>query len=75
LQRCGNRLAQRQNAGVGGVFGLAILNGGDGGVFGELRRVEIRLAGAEIDHIFSAPPQLADQIGERQRLRWLNASS
>ena len=53
-----NRIAQFGGSGHGGIFREVPLNRGDGGVFDVLRRREVRLARAEIDHVDSLRAQL-----------------
>ena len=46
-----DRIAQLGRAGHSRVLGEVALDGGDGSIFDVLRRSEMRLAGAKVDHV------------------------
>ena len=57
---------QVENAGVGGVVGLALLNRPDGPVRHDARRVKIRLPRRKVDDVFARGPTAARLLGDRQ---------
>ena len=61
-----HRRLQLRNAVDVGVFGLAAADGGDGRFLDIVRRVEVRFAGAQSDHVAALPLQLARTGRHRQ---------
>src|SRR4051812_25829338 len=67
-------LPQFLDAGYGCVLGEIILDGGDGGVFNVLRRVEVRLTSTEVDEICAFGAQLRRFVDHSQRGGELDAT-
>src|SRR3546814_13419019 len=63
LELGGDRLAQLGNAGDRRVLCLAAVDGVDRGFLDIVRRIEIRLAGAEADHVTALCFQVAGFLG------------
>ena len=62
-------LAKFDGAAAGGVFGEATLDGLDCRILDVLRRVEVRFAGPESDHIHSLLAELGGLGGDGQGCR------